>query len=109
MKLFETIDGLLVGTRYLAWGIGVIGIAVSVVLFFVNLSLGFASAMVFVAELLLSIAVMLLLLPERLAKGKLAGNKRLVIGAAALVLAAAIMGITYLVSGGFPAMNLLFV
>lgn len=110
MKLFESIDGLLVGTKYLCWAIGLVGIIGSVILFFCNLSLGFASAMVFVAALLLSVAVTLLLLPEKLAKGKLADQKkRVTIGTVLLVLAAAIMGIIYLVSGGFPALNLLLI
>ena len=109
MQLFKTIDGLLVGTKYLAWAIGLIGIVGSVILFFANLSMGFASAMVFIAALLLSIAVTLLLLPKQLAKGKLGSNKRFVIGAVALILAVAVIGITYFANGGFPALNLLFV
>lgn len=109
MKLFELIDGLLVGTKYLAWAIGLLGIACSVILFFSNLSLGLASAMVFLAALLLSVAVTLLLLPGKLARGTLAGSRRTVIGAAALALAVAVMGITYFANGGFPPLNLLFV
>lgn len=109
MKLFNSIDGLLVGTKYLTWAIGLIGIVGSVILFFVNLSMGFASAMVFIAALLLSVAVTLLLLPKRLAKGKLTSNKRFVIGTVALALAAAVIGITYFANGGFPDLNLLFV
>lgn len=110
MQLFETIDGLLAGTKYLAWAIALVGIVGSVILFFANLSLGFASAMVFVAALLLSVAVTLMLLPEKLAKGKLADQrKRMIIGGVLLVLAAAVMGITYFACGGFPALNLIFV
>lgn len=110
MKLFETIDGLLAGTKYLAWAIALVGIVGSIVLFFANLSLGFASAIVFVAALLLSIAVTLMLLPEKLAKGKLADqHKRMITGCVLLVLAAAIMGVTYFACGGFPALNLIFV
>lgn len=110
MKLFETIDGLLIGARYLAWAIALVGIICSVVLFFVNLPLGFASAIVFVAALLLSVAVTLMLLPAKLAKGRLSSQrKRMVGGGVLLVLAAAVMGITYFACGGFPALNLLFV
>lgn len=109
MGLFHIIDNLLVGTKYLGWAIGLIGIVGSVILFFCNLSMGFASAMVFVAALLLSVAVTLLLLPKALIKGKLDSPKRIVVGCVALVLAAAVMGIIYFVSGGFPALNLLFV
>lgn len=110
MKLFETIDGLLGATRYLAWAIALVGIVGSVILFFANLSLGFASAIVFVAALLLSLAVTLMLLPEKLAKGKLADQrKRMTVGCVLLVLAVAVMGVTYFACGGFPALNLIFV
>ena len=110
MKLFDTVDGLLVGTKYLAWGIGLVGIAGSVVLFFANIPLGMASAGTFLAALFLSVSVTLLLLPKPLTKGKfekLAGNKRYVIGAAALAAAIAVMGVLYMTNGGFPTLNLL--
>ena len=109
MKLFECIDGLLVGTKYLAWAIALVGILGSAVLFVVNLSFGFGSAVVFLASFLLSVGVTLLLLPKKLAKGKLEGNKKHIIGAVACILAAAIMGIVYFTNGGFPELNLLFV
>lgn len=110
MKLFETIDYLLIGTRYLSWGIALAGIVMTVVLFFVNLSLGLASAMVFVAAFLMCVGVTLLLLPMNLAKGILAnGKKRNIIGGITLVLAAAIMGIVYFSVGDFPVLNLLFI
>lgn len=102
MKLFEFIDGLLAGTKYLAWAIGLLGIVGSVILFFANLSLGFASAMVFFATLLLSVALAMLLLPKRLAKGKLAGKKRIVIGSIALILSVVVIGIIFFANGGFP-------
>lgn len=41
MMLFKSIDGLLVGTKYLSWSIGVLGIAGSVVLAFANTNGGF--------------------------------------------------------------------
>lgn len=109
MKLFESIDGLLVGTKYLAWAIALVGILGSVVLFVANLSLGFGSAVVFIASFLLAVGVTLLLLPEKLAKGKLEGNKKNIVGVVACVLAAAIMGIVYFTNGGFPELNLIFV
>ena len=49
---------MVIGTKYLAWAIGLIGIVDSVILFFANLSMGFASAMLFIAALLLSVAIM---------------------------------------------------
>lgn len=109
MKLFESIDGLLVGTKYLAWAIALVGIVGSVILFFVNLPLGLASGMVFVAAFGLSVGVTLLLWPEKLAKGVLADKKRYAVGAAALVLAVVVMGITYFAGGGFPELNLIFI
>lgn len=109
MGLIKTIDGLLIGTKYLAWGIGLIGMIGSVVLFFANLSLGFASAAVFIAAFLLSVAVTLLLLPKQLVKGIFAGKARYIIGGVSLVIAVAVMGVVYASCGGFPALNLLFV
>ena len=40
MKLFESVNGLLAGTRYLAWGIAVLGILGSVILFIANIPFG---------------------------------------------------------------------
>ena len=37
MKLFDSIDGLFSATRYLVWGLGVLGIIGSAVLIFVNI------------------------------------------------------------------------
>lgn len=108
MGLFKCIDGLLAGTKYLAWGIGVVGIIGSIVLFFANISLGFASAAVFIAALFLSIAVTLLLWPKQLAKGIFASKVKYIIGAVALVIAVVVMAIVYFTNGGFPALNLLF-
>ena len=109
MKLFECIDGLLVGTKYLAWAIALVGIVGSVVLFIANLSLGMGSAVVFLASFLLSVGVTLLLLPKKLAKGKLEGKKKNIVGAVACVFAAVIMGIVYFTNGGFPELNLIFI
>lgn len=108
MKLFKSIDGLLVGTRYLAWAIALLGIVGSVILFFANISLGFGSAAVFIATIFLAIGVTLLLLPKQLAKGKLEGNKKYIVGAVSVVLAAVVIGIVFVTNGGFPAVNLIF-
>lgn len=109
MNLFKTIDGLLVGTKYLAWAIALVGILVSAVLVVANLTVSFAAVMVCLSAFLLSIGATLLLLPKQLAKGILGSNKRIVIGAVAVVLAGVIMGITYFTTGAFPEMNLLFI
>lgn len=100
---------MLIGTKYLAWAIALVGILGSVVLFVANLSLGFGSAVVFLASFFLAVGVTLLLLPQKIAKGKLEGNKKNIVGAVLCVLAAAIMGIVYFTNGGFPELNLIFV
>lgn len=110
MLLFKTIDNLIISTRYLGWGIALVGNAISIVLFFANLSLGLASAVTFVAAFLMCVGVTLLLLPRTLAKGPLAeAKKRNIVGAVVLLLAAAVMGVVYFSVGDFPALNLLFI
>lgn len=108
MGLFKTIDGLLAGTKYLAWGIALLGIAGSVVLFFANIGLGFGTAAIFIATLLLSIGVTLLLMPKQLAKGKFESKSRYIAGAVSIVISVVVMGIVYMSAGGFPAVNLIF-
>lgn len=108
MKLFECIDGLFFGTRYLTWAIALLGIVGSVILLFVNIPLGIASAAVFLATFFLSMGVVLILLPNKLAKGKLEGNKKYYIGVVALVIAVAVMGVIWFTNGEFPALNLIF-
>lgn len=108
MKLFDTTYGLLVGARYLAWGIALLGIIGSIVLFFANIPLGIASAAVFLASFFLAIGVVLLLIPKQLAKGKLGGTKKYIVGSVALVIALVIMGIVWFSIGGFPEINLIF-
>lgn len=109
MMLFKTIDGLFVGTRYGAWGLGVLGIVGSIILAVANLTHGFGSMMLFVAALCLSIGVTLILMPKWFIKGELLKSKRFIIGGVAIVIAGAVAGIVYLTSGGFPPINLLFI
>lgn len=112
MGLFKTIDWLLIGAVYLFWAIAVAGVVGSVLLFAANLSLGLSSAMVFAAAFLLSVGVVLLLMPKSFVKhmkGMLNDKQRYIAGAVLLVLAAAIMGIVYFSTGGFPALNLVFI
>ena len=63
MKLLQCIDGLLVGTRYLTWAIGIAGVIASIFLIAANLPVGISSAVVFAASLLLAVGVSLVLLP----------------------------------------------
>ena len=107
--LLRCIDGLLVGTRYLAWGLGVLGVVVSATLFCLDLPLGAASALVWIAALLLAVGVTLTLLPAALVRGKLAEKLRWAVGCGALAAAMLLMGGVYLACGGFPAVDLLFV
>ncbi|MCH4168882.1 MAG: hypothetical protein LKF42_06500 [Streptococcaceae bacterium] len=109
MGLFKVIDGLFIGTRYGVWGISLLGIIASIILIFFNIGMGLGAAMVFIAALVLSVGLTMLLLPASFIKGKLAGNKRYIAGSVFMVLAFVIMGITYFSNGGFPDVNLLFV
>lgn len=108
MKLFYTIDGLLVGTKYLAWGIALLCIPLSAILLFANITMGFAAVMTCVAALLMAVGVTLIILPGKFAKGKLAGKTRFIVGSVSIVFAVAIMGITFFSAGGFPDMNMFF-
>ena len=108
MKLLQCIDGLLVGTRYLTWAIGIAGVIASVFLIAANLPVGISSAVVFAASLLLAVGVSLVLLPGRLAVGFLNGRLRYIVGAMALLAAVVIMGIVWFTNNGFPTVNLIF-
>ena len=108
MKLLQCIDGLLVGTRYLAWAIGIAGVIASVFLIAANLPLGISSAVVFAASLLLAVGVSLVLLPGQLAVGFLNGRWRYIVGAIALLAAVVIMGIVWFTNNGFPPVDLVF-
>ena len=108
MTLFKSIDGLLIGTKYLALGIALLCIPLSVILLFTNISMGFAAVMVCVAAFLLAVGVTQILLPEKLAKGKVDVKTRFVVGGVAIVLAAVVMGIAFFTAGGFPILNLIF-
>ena len=103
MSLFKTIDHLFIGTKLLTWGIGVVGMVASIVLFFANISLGISSAAVFIATFFLANAVSLLLLPNVLSKGILASKKKYIVGSIALIASLAIITIVY-----FSNINLLF-
>lgn len=109
MMLLKTIDGLFVGTRYGAWGLGVLGIVGSIILVLANFTNGLASMMLFVAALSLSLGVSLILLPKWFIKGDLLQSKRFIIGGVAITIAAIVAGAIYFINGGFPPINLLFV
>lgn len=109
MKLFACIDGLLVGTRYLAWILGVLGIIASAMLFVANLSLGIGTAAVFIAAFFCAVGVTLLLLPAGMSKGRFEGKEKYIAGCISLAIATVLMGILYFANGGLPEVNLLFV
>ena len=110
--LEKTIDGLFVATGYLVWLLGVIGLVGSVILGFVNLSMGIPAVMLFVATFLVSIAASVALMPKAIIdKGILPTvltEKKVVITVVALIAATAIAGIVYFTNGGFPELNLIF-
>lgn len=109
MKLFEVIDYLLIGIRYGSWVLGVIGIIGSVILGFANVSLGFGAVLIFVATLLLSITLTLLLAPSKLAAKYISNNRKFIVSGIAFVAALVITGIVYWTNGGFPELNLIFI
>lgn len=109
MSIFKIIDGLFIGTRYGVLGMSILGVLASIVLFFVNISMGFSALIVFVATLALSLSLILILAPSSIVKGKYTNKRRYVVGGILSVLALGIMGFTYLSTGGFPELNLIFV
>ena len=108
MLLLKTIDGLFAGTRYGVWVLSVLGLAGSIILTFVNLSVGAAAFFICIASFLLSMALTLGLLPSALVKNDFLKKKRFLAAGIALSLAIVITGIAYFTQGGFPDMNLLF-
>lgn len=108
MSLFKVIDGLFVGLRYGVLCLSILGIFASIVLFFLNISMGMAALMVFVATLALSVSLTLFLVPEAFIKKNISNKKRYATGATLVIVAAIVMGITYFTASGFPELNLLF-
>ncbi|MGX7197315.1 hypothetical protein [Enterococcus olivae] len=108
MSIFKIIDGLFIGTRYGVLGMSILGVLASIVLFFVNISMGFSALMVFVATLALSLSLIVFLVPSSVMKGKYTNKRRYIVGGILSVLALGIMGFTYLSTGGFPELNLIF-
>ena len=110
MFLSDVINGLFIGTRYLVWGIGMVGIPVSIILLIANIAGGIGAIGLMIAALLLSVAIALMLMPnslvDKLPKGL--QEKRFFVGAVVVIIAAAIAGITYFTNSGFPSLNLLF-
>lgn len=108
--LDEVIKMLLVGTRYLVWGMGVVGIPLSIVLLFANIKGGLASVAIMFALVLLSIAVTLLLMPGGFVDKlpETLQSQRMVIGGILIFVAMAIAGLTYFRNNGFPELNLIF-
>jgi len=112
MMIFKTIDGLFKGMKIGVLALAVAGIFGSVGLLFMNISLGLASTSVFLATLIGSASLVLILAPEGLLKRFIKKdnivNKRYFISLVLLVIAFAIVGFAYLNVGGFPALNIPF-
>lgn len=107
--LSKTIDGLFKGTYYGVWVLGVLGIFISLILAFANLSLGLSSVFTCVALLCLAIAITLGLLPKSFIKGEFLEKRRVPFAIICVMIALVMIGIIYVVVGGFPELNLLFV
>lgn len=111
MLIFKVIDCLFIFTRYLCFSMGVAGILGSIILALCNISLGIYSVLLFLAAFLLSIAVTLLLMPEKIIS-KLPSalvEKRWVLSIVLLIVSTVLTGVIYFLCGGFPEMNLIFI
>ncbi|AMC94554.1 hypothetical protein AOC36_11400 [Erysipelothrix larvae] len=109
MKLTKVIDALFIGTRYGSWGMGVLGIILSVILAFANLSMGLGPTLLCVAALFVSLGITVLLAPQKLSDRFMKSNNKVTAGVVCILGAAIIAGLTYYTNGGFPIMNLLFI
>lgn len=108
MGLFSIIDVLFIAAHYLAWGIAVLGIPVSVVLLFANLSLGAAPAAMIAALLLLAAGLAVILMPKKVAEHVPVLHKLLAPAGALCVVAVVVAGVAFFLNGALPALNLLF-
>ena len=99
--LSKTIDGLFIATRYLVWMMGVLGIFISVILTLVNVSNGINAVLLFIATLLLSIAITLLLMPNQLLEKNfipvIIKEKRFTISIVLLVVALGLSAFVYFI------------
>ena len=111
--LLTIIDSLFIATRYLVWMLGVLGMFISVILALVNVSNGINAVMLFIATLLLSIAITLLLIPNQLLNKKfipvIIKEKRFTISIVLLVVALGLSAFVYFIGNGFPVINLIFI
>lgn len=87
MMLSNVINGLFIGTKYLVWAMGVIGIPLSIILLVANIAGGIGAIVIMVATLLLSVAVTLMLMPNSLVEKLPEGlqEKRFLVGAVAFI------------------------
>lgn len=85
--LSNVINGLFIGTKYLVWAMGVIGIPLSIILLVANIAGGIGAIVIMVATLLLSVAVTLMLMPNSLVEKLPEGlqEKRFLVGAVAVI------------------------
>ena len=116
-ELLEGIKSLFEGTlnlvfnvvRYFAWGIGILGIPLSIILIFANVKNGFKAVVLMVSILCLSITLTLLLMPAGvigILPAVLQAN-RIIIGVVALCIAAVVGLFSFFSKGKFPKLNLL--
>lgn len=110
--LGKIIDGLFLGTYYLSWSMGVLGLVGSIILGVLNVSLGLPSILIFVSTFALSLAVSVGLMPKEVEElGCIPWQlvrKKMTIVFVSLIIAIVIAGGVYFINGGFPPLNLIF-
>lgn len=106
--LTKTIDSLFIATRYGIWGLGVLGILISILLAFANVALGVPSILLCIGILLLSITISIGLLPKQLVRYAIL-EKRFQIAFASGMLAVILVGVLYFTNNGFPALHFILI
>lgn len=106
--LFKVIGSLFVGTRYGVWGLSLLGIPLSLVLMFCNLSNGWETELLIFSALLLASSLTLILLPKVFIQEESLETNRFTIGICCMFVSVIIAGIIYLMVGKFPPINLIF-
>lgn len=106
MILFKIIFGLLIGTYYLVWGMSVMGIPLSMMMTYYNLTSSFQVASMCFASMLLMTSLTLLLIPKKLIKTAHTKNNHFKYGVVMMVLATMIAGLSCIPN--IPNIRILF-
>lgn len=108
--IVSVIGMLFVATRYIMWGIAIVGIPISIILIFANIKRGIKAVLLMIAALCIAISVALVAIPSSLIvilPIVLQAN-RFVIGGILGLVALAIATLVCFAKGEFPELNLLF-